>query len=284
MPVFGLNLLLWRPALWSDPVLLDRLAELGYDGVEIPVDPATPDRYQGLGDALRRRGLRCTCTGRGIPGAHLVSSQTEERKAGLDRIERMLDIAEDLGAEVLAGPLFRSPGFFTGGFPTPEEIARAANGLGKASDSASRREILLCPEILNRFESHLVNTVRQALDLARRIDHPAYGIHYDTFHAHIEERSPAGAIQEAGPHIRHVHFAENDRGIPGTGQVDWRSTVSALHAIDYQGWIVAEGFALDEPMLMRSMHLWREVYPSQQIYAETALPNMRRLWNERGRI
>lgn len=280
MPSFGLNLLLWNPKAWADPGLLEGLAELGYDGVEIPLNPAEPDRYQGLEPALRRAGLRCTCTGRGAVGEHLVSADAGERQAGVERICRLLEMAEDFGAEVLAGPLNCSPGLFSGTSPTAQEIEWMVEGLRKACDVASERGILLCPEVLNRFESYLINTVGQAVEIARQVNHPAYGIHYDTFHAHIEEQDPEAAIRTGGAHIGHVHFAENDRGIPGTGQVNWRSTVTALRAIDYRGWIVAEGFAPDEPALMRSMHVWRRVYPSQRGYAEAAVRNMRRLWEE----
>ena len=44
---------------------------------------------------------------------------------------------------------------------------------------------------------------------------------YDSFHAHIEEKDQARAIASCAAETIHVHVSENDRGMPGTGQVDW---------------------------------------------------------------
>jgi D-psicose/D-tagatose/L-ribulose 3-epimerase len=46
-------------------------------------------------------------------------------------------------------------------------------------------------------------------------------IHFDTFHANIEERHPVDSLRAVAKMLGHVHISENDRGIPGTGHNDW---------------------------------------------------------------
>ena len=47
------------------------------------------------------------------------------------------------------------------------------------------------------------------------------GILFDTFHANIEEKNIADGYRTVGRHVKHVHTCENDRGIPGSGHVEW---------------------------------------------------------------
>lgn len=77
-------------------------------------------------------------------------------------------------------------------------------------------------EALNRFESHLLNTMEQAASYVKRVDHPNFGTMYDTFHANIEEKCPFKAIYTvfASGKLNHVHISENDRGTPGRGHIN----------------------------------------------------------------
>ncbi len=90
-------------------------------------------------------------------------------------------------------------------------------------------------EACNRYETHLVNTARQALALAERIDEPAVMIHLDTYHANIEEKSFPDALAEGSGRVRYVHLSESDRGVPGSGNVHWRSVLTALKITGYSG-------------------------------------------------
>ena len=98
-------------------------------------------------------------------------------------------------------------------------------------------------EYLNRFEMYLVNCAADAAALVREVDHPNCRMMYDTFHAHIEEKDPRAALQACADVLVHFHASENDRGTPGTGQVDWDDDLRrASSEIGYDGWIVIEAF------------------------------------------
>jgi D-psicose/D-tagatose/L-ribulose 3-epimerase len=90
---------------------------------------------------------------------------------------------------------------------------------------------------------------------------------YDTFHANIEEKRPASAIEHLAGHFVHVHISENDRGTPGTGMVHWHETFRALKEVKYDGWLVIEAFGRALPALAAATKVWRDLFPSpEEVY------------------
>ena len=73
----------------------------------------------------------------------------------------------------------------------------------------------------------------------------------------IEEKDMGAAIRRAGRHLYHVHAIENDHGTPGSGRVDWAGVADGLRQIDYQGWVVIEGFSGQADWLARAICMWR---------------------------
>lgn len=65
----------------------------------------------------------------------------------------------------------------------------------------------------NRFETSVINTAEQALEVIERVDSSAGGLLLDTFHMNIEERNPAAAILGAGSRLAHFYARANDRGL-----------------------------------------------------------------------
>src|SRR5207244_13474300 len=89
-----------------------------------------------------------------------------------------------------------------------------------------------------RFECYSLTTAAEARALVKRIEHPSFRMMYDTFHAHIEEKSVGPVIEGVADSVVHVHISENDRGTPGTGQVHWDETFQALRKVKYDNWLV----------------------------------------------
>jgi D-psicose/D-tagatose/L-ribulose 3-epimerase len=77
----------------------------------------------------------------------------------------------------------------------------------------------------------------------------------------------ADGLRTVARHLKHVHTCENDRGIPGTGHVDWPGVFQALRDIHYDGWLTIEsfGFALGE--LSAAASIWRDIAPSPESIA-----------------
>jgi D-psicose/D-tagatose/L-ribulose 3-epimerase len=125
----------------------------------------------------------------------------------------------------------------------------------------------LAIEPLNRFETDLINTVEQGVELCRAVGSANVGLLIDTFHMHIEEKSLSAAIESAAPYIFHVQVSENDRGTPGKGQVRWDEFFASLSKINYGGQIVIESFLPTVKEIARAVSAWRPVAPSMDALA-----------------
>jgi D-psicose/D-tagatose/L-ribulose 3-epimerase len=88
---------------------------------------------------------------------------------------------------------------------------------------------------------------------------------------HLEEKDSAAAIRKAGDRIFHFHACENDRGVPGTGQVKWKEVFEALIDVGYDGNVVIESFTPEVKSIARAVCIWREIAPSQDSIARDGL-------------
>ncbi len=71
---------------------------------------------------------------------------------------------------------------------TEEEDTRVLlEGLEKIREAAEKYEVSLLLEPLNRYEDHMVNTVEQAVNIARQVDSPFVKVMADLYHMNIEE-------------------------------------------------------------------------------------------------
>ena len=91
---------------------------------------------------------------------------------------------------------------------------------------------------------------------------------YDTFHANIEEKNIAAAMQSCWDQVVHVHISENDRSTPGEGHVDWDTTFQMLKQLRYDGWLVVEAFGLSLPALAAATKIWRRMFPDEDVPGE----------------
>ena len=129
----------------------------------------------------------------------------------------------------------------------------------------------LALEILNRFETDMLNTVAQGMDFIKDVGRDNVGLHLDTFHMHLEEKNSPAAIRLAGDRLFHFHACENDRGVPGTGQVNWNGIAQALKDIHYNHAIVIESFTPDVKEIAGAVRIWREIAPDQDTIAQQGL-------------
>jgi D-psicose/D-tagatose/L-ribulose 3-epimerase len=132
---------------------------------------------------------------------------------------------------------------------------------------AQTKNVKLAFEPLNRFETDMVNVVSQGMKLIEDVGMPNLGFHLDTFHMHLEEKNSAEAIRLAGDRIFHFHACENDRGVPGTGQVHWQEIAKGLKETGYDGPVVIESFTSQVKEIARAVCIWREIAPSQDAIA-----------------
>lgn len=247
-------------------------AEAGYDGVEIPVLEGSTEHYAWLGSELDVLELERTCTAIvPDPNADPTSADPDVRARGVAHLDWILDCATALGAQTIGGPFHAPIGHFTGSGPTPEEWQRGAEAHHRMAAKAAERGMTLALEPLNRFETHYLNTAGQAAQYCELVDHPAFGIMYDTFHAHIEEKDQAQAIAALAGKINVLHVSENDRGTPGTGQIEFDNVFSAVKETGFDGWVVMEAFGAGVPELAAATRIWRPMFEDHpQLFRDSA--------------
>jgi len=273
---FGLNTLLYAAQFTADDLpLVDKVAALGYDGIEIPFIDLDSLDAAATRRALEAAGLGATACAVLVPGTSLISDEPAERAAGVERLRRCVALAAEIGAEAVAGPLYAPVGQLAGRGRTEEEWKRAVEGLRAAAEAAAEAGIFLAIEPLNRFETYFLNTAADALRLVEEVGHPALKVQVDTFHAHIEENDTAAAIRMLGDHLGHFHASESNRGTPGTGQVHWETALGALRETGYQGWVTIESFATGIVDLCRAACIWRPIYESADQLARQGLAFLR---------
>ncbi|MEQ8767315.1 MAG: sugar phosphate isomerase/epimerase [Planctomycetota bacterium] len=263
----GMNLLLWTAEVKEEHFpILQSLKEAGFDGVEVPVAPGTEADFSKLAKVLDDMGLERTAVFALGEEANPISPDAPVREAAREALKVAIGKTQALGAHRLVGPFHSAFKTFSGAPPTEDERQRSADVLRDTAEIAENADVLLAVEPLNRFECYLMNTIAAARAVIDRVDHPACGILYDTHHMHIEEKKAADAVTRAADRITHVHVSESDRGTPGSGQVAWLETFSALQAAGYDDWLVIEAFSRQDEAFASAIHVWRNYDPLEEIW------------------
>ena len=107
------------------------------------------------------------------------------------------------------------------------------------------------------------------------MESPAVGVLFDTFHANIEEKSVAAGWDAVAEHVFHVHTCENDRGIPGTGHVEWTSLFGRLAQSRYDGWLVIESFGFSIKEIAAAACIWRDLAADPELIASEGVKFLR---------
>jgi len=282
----GVNSWVWTsPFTDAQTPLIARAARLGFDLFEIPVED--PDHFSRgkVAGALRDAGLGAVVCGVFPPFRDLSSADAGPRRACLQYLRQAIRLGEQWQAKVLCGPAYTGVGRSPYASEAQRRAARrrAVRGLREAARMAADAGMTLALEPLNRFETDLVNTAEQGKALVAAVDHPAVGLHLDTFHMNIEETSLREAVLTAGSALVHVHACENDRGAPGGGQVRWSELKAGLKEISYPGAVVIESFTPACKSIARAAAVWRPVAASPDRLAADGLAYLRRLWPRPGR-
>lgn len=271
--------------MWTSPAtdsvldrLIPRVAEMGFDVVELPVEE--PGQFDPEHASLLAREHELEVSVCAVIGADRDLLLPETRENGTAYLRACIDTATIVGSPSVCGPFYSAVGRCWRA--TAEERAgdleRLAETLRGVGQYAAERNVVLGIEPLNRFETSFLNTTEQALELLEYVDHPAVGLALDLFHLGIEEKDPAKAIRAAGPYLQHVQVAENDRGTPGTGHLPWEEVASALRDVRYDGRVVIETFSDEVEAIARAAAIWRPLAPDPDTLAREGLRFLRALF------
>jgi D-psicose/D-tagatose/L-ribulose 3-epimerase len=272
----GAHTFIWAPQ-WDEAGAVCATASAaaaGLEVVEIPLLDPSAVPIQATLETLERYQMTPTCS-LGLPATAHAPDHPDE---AIQFLRGAIDTAAALGSDWLTGAIYGHLGHVTGVAPTTSEIDTIAFVLQHAADHAQERGIRLGIEVINRYETHLINTAAQAANLIDRIDRPGtvFG-HLDTFHMNLEEPDVTEAVHLLGEHLGYVHLAESHRGAIGTGLFPFKRFFEALQDIDYSGPAVIEAFINAPPQLWTATASWRSVTGDASAFVNDSLTHIRNL-------
>ncbi|HEU0248921.1 MAG TPA: TIM barrel protein [Gaiellaceae bacterium] len=238
----------------GDDELFRLAARLGFAGVEATLSRQEPDRLEGLVSAQHVHGLAVPSL---VLGEHsdlggvADADPTVAEHARRD-VERALDWATELGAEVILVPFFGRAEL-----RDEADLERAAVAFRPLCELAGYRGITLCYE--GTLPADRISV------LAARIGSRAFGCYFDLANVVVRGMDTATEMRSLGPLIRRVHFkdARVQPGDcpPGLGLVDFRESACALDEIGYDDWVVLETPPGPSELVARDLAFARSVLP-----------------------
>ena len=240
-----------------------KIASYGYQGVELAIrDPQLVDVDQ-LQSIVNSYHLVVPAIGtgqaRGEEGLSFTSDDPTVRRAAIDRIKSHIPLAAEFGAVVILG-LIR--GITPQGQSHEQSMDFLVEALQECSAAAAPYGVKYALEPLNRYETDLIHTVADGLDLIERVGANNFGLLLDTFHMNIEEPSIEESIRACGERIFHFHVADSNRWHPGAGHLDFKAILDSLFDTGYQDWISGEFMPVPDAVTgaQRSIKHLRDLY------------------------
>lgn len=241
---------------------VEKVAQLGFDILEIgaaPLPEYSADEVKALKLCADDNGITLTA-GYGPAFNHNVGSADPKiRKEGLDWYKRLFEVLSGLDIHMIGGALYSYWPVNFDDVDKARDWKLSVEGVGLLSELAKPYDINLGMEVLNRFESHLLNTAEEGVKFVREVNHDNVKVMLDTFHMNIEEVSISDAIRCAGDLLGHFHTGECNRMVPGKGRIPWKEIGEALRDVKYDGAVIMEPFVRMGGQVGADTKVWRDI-------------------------
>lgn len=275
----GINTCLWQWPFNSERIdLFKKISDLGFDGIEMTIEDRSKKNLEIIKDSSKKTNLLPIVCSSFVNG-NLIEDSHEVIETGTKYVKDSVDLCEYLGASILVGPTYGSYKNKDFLYPAVKNKAKKqAIGLLKdIGKYALDKKIKIAIEPINRYESNFLNTAQEGLDLVKEINLPNIGLNLDTYHMNIEEKNSKKAVLDSGKYLFHMHAPENDRGTPGTGDVDWHGIADSLKKINFDGFVVMESGSPQVEEVAKLGAFWRVYDYPQDEMAEKGLKFLRNL-------
>lgn len=271
--LIGCHALVWTGTFDAAGIRLsvEKTEQAGFDLVEFPLmDPFTFDTAVARA-ALTEHGMAASASLGLSPATDISSEDPDIVAAGEALLMRAVEIVGELGGTQLCGVIYSAMKKYMDPV-TQLGLDNSISTIGRVADRAAELGLSLALEVVNRYETNILNTGRQALAYVDRVGRPNVAVHLDSYHMNIEESDMYSPVLDCGDRLGYVHIGESHRGYLGTGNVDFDSYFKALGRIGYQGTIVFESFssAVVAPDLSRMLGIWRNLWQDSDELASNA--------------
>jgi len=189
----------------------------------------------------------------------VASPDPAVREAGIKFLTDIMKAMDRLDSRVLVGVTYTYwPGQFDD-LDKPAIWSRGVNSIKQVGKVAQDLGIDLCLEVVNRFETLVLNTSEEGVAFCKEVDNPNVKLLLDTFHMNIEEDDLPAAFRLAGNYLGHIHVGEGNRKLPGQGHLPWDEMGEALRDIGFDGGVVMEPFMKMGGRVGEDIKVWRDL-------------------------
>ena len=219
--------------------------ELGFDGVELSLKKPSAIDLDSILRELKRTGLSVPTIGTGQSyvedGLFFCSENNEIRKQVVERIKEIIDFAAKIESNVTIGGIRGKISKTI----EPNLLQKIKESVFECCVYAAKFGVGIIIEPVNHYEVSCIFTIKEAVEFVKDVNHPALSVLYDSYHVNMEESSIIEPLLTAGQLLSHVHFADNNRLVPGYGCFNFTEVVKVLKQLNYSGYICIE--ALPKP-------------------------------------
>lgn len=263
MSKIGVHSFVWSAGSSKDELekALVNTHELGFDLIEFSYIDPTQVEVSWLARRLEALQLDVAIS-MGLPPEGDISSGDPATVArGTAILMNAVDLTRDLGGTKLAGILSSAHGKCEAPL-TRKAWDTSVSAFAGVAEHAKAAGVTLNLEVVNRFESNMLNTAAQGMAYIADVGASNAFLHLDTFHMNIEEADMGLAIRHAADKIGYVHIGESHRGYLGTGNIDFASVFDALVEIGWQDYVTFESFssAIVDRALSVKTAIWRDLW------------------------
>ena len=244
---------------------IDQVKSLGFDILEVApgaLMALSKEERKIIAEYARKNDIELTFSVGLAKEYDLASSDAAVRKAGIDFTLSAFDIMEEMGSKMYSG-VDASAWNLTYDYGVVDKSVEWKNSIESVKEImkvAEDKGITYAIEVVNRYESSLINTAEEAVEYVEKINSPNCKILLDTYHMNIEEDSFTDAIKLVGDRLGHFHVGESNRKPPNiNGKMPWDEITGALKEINYKGAIVMEPFIKMGGEVGRDIKVWRDI-------------------------
>ena len=247
---------------------IDKMVKLGYDILEFQAQPLldmSDEECRAIKKYADERGIKLSYSLGLNPKYDVANRDKDVRTGGVHYLSNIVRKIAVMEGELFSGVTYAGwgiPSHFVDEKEKEDMFCRSVESMKQVMKIAEKEGVTVCCEAVNRFESPLINTAKEAIKYADMVDSPNIGIHLDSYHMNIEEDNIGDAIRLVGKRLRHFHTGENNRNVPGRGHINWDEIFRALSDIGYQNDIVSEPFLQMGDEVGYDIRVWRDILPN----------------------
>ena len=280
---YGVHTFIWTEYFTEkDLPLIEKAKSLGFEVVDIGIlNPAALENFptKGVKEKAKAAGIEVVILSPMSRDANLIDPDPAIRKNAIEFLKKLVDVSVEVGSKIVAGEICEAVGYLTGEPRTKDEWNWSVEGMREVGLYAKdTSDVDLAVEVVNRFETHFLNTAKDAVKYCKDVGTGNVKVHLDSYHMIREETSFKEAVEVCGKEfLGYVHVCENNRGIPGTGLVPWEEFFRALKNIDYQGALTIEAFDPNFKELNKATATWRYYTDTGEELALQGLRNLKEI-------